>query len=53
VVSIRYRVEQSKEEIVDEEKHLEFLRKKKQLLNSLEDLQKEMLENTKEFKKVA
>jgi hypothetical protein len=46
-------VEQTKEEIIDEEKHLEFLKKKNDLMNSLETLNNEMLENTRDFKKMA
>ena len=51
VISITYRVEQSKEEIIDEQKHLDFIKKKNELLSSLESLNNEMLENTREFKK--
>ncbi len=51
VISITYRVEQSKEEIIDEQKHLDFIKKKNELMSSLESLNNEMLENTRELKK--
>lgn len=40
-------------EIIDDKKHLEFLKKKAELIENLEEVNSQMLRNTKQFEKVA
>lgn len=40
-------------EVIDDKKHLEYLKKRSELIDDLEKVNGQMLENTKQFKKVA